>query len=420
MKFKHKIIYISILSTFALNGNDLSAQLRKDPRSVGMAGAYTTIARDFFAVGVNPANLGVVRNFIAMQIMQANVGFSNTSLSLFEYDKFNGADLERDNKKEELLSIIPSEGLTFFFDTSLQPVLGNLSWNNMAISTDIYSIGELTVPKAPFEILLNGNEIGREYELDAGGESLTAAEFGFSNGGTFGNFLVGYTARVIKGLNYFEIGESDAGIVTDSSGIFSKSEFFATASTGGWGGSLDIGMLILDVGKWHLGAAINNLYSTIRWNKNNERIRYFYNIDNLNLNRVAKKGYENLVVGGNERTKFSENFSVRLPTIFRIGASTTINKTLLVIDYQQGFSDRLYASKVGKFAVGIEYFGESNFPFRLGLAVGGRERKEFGLGFGMRFIGIRFDVAYALRGAFTPSNAKGFELSASLWTALGN
>lgn len=420
MNLKQKIICLSILTSFASSAADLSAQLRKDPRSVGMAGAYTTIARDFFAVGVNPANLGIVRNFIAMQLLQVNVGISNTSLSLSEYNKFNGADLEKDNKKEELLSLIPENGLTFFYDSSLQPILGNLSWNNMAISTDVYAIGELTVPKAPFEILFNGNELGREYQLDAAGESLVAAEIGFSNGGVFGNILVGYTTRVIRGISYFGIDESNAGLLTDSSGVFSESEYLVTASAGGWGGSLDVGLLILDVGKWHLGAAINNLYSRIRWTDSNERIRYFYNIDNLNLNRVAKKGFESLVVGGNERTEFSESFSTRLPTIFRMGASTTFYETLVAIDYQQGFSDRLYASKVGKFAVGFEYFGESNFPVRIGIAAGGREKKEFGFGFGMRFIGLRFDFAYALRGGYTPSNAKGFEISASLWTALGN
>jgi len=103
-----------------------------------------------------------------------------------------------------------------------------------------------------------------------------------------------------------------------------------------------------------------------------------------------------------------------------MGASATYYETLVAIDYQQGFSDRLYASKVGRFAVGFEYFGESKIPVRIGFAAGGRERKEFGLGFGLRFLGLRFDFAYALRGGYTPSNAKGFELSASSWTALGN
>lgn len=420
MKLNHKFSCILILISFALSGTDLSAQLRKDPRNIGMAGAYTTIARDFFSVGVNPANLGIVRNFISMQLLQVNVGISNTSLSLTEYNKFNGANLEEDNKKEELLSLIPAEGLTFFFDSSLQPILGNISWNNMAISTDIYAIGELTIPKAPFDILLNGNELGRKYQLDAGGESLAAAEIGFSNGGVIGGILVGYTARVIRGLSYFGIDSSNAVLLTDSSGVFSESEYLVTASAGGWGGSLDFGLLVLDVGKWHIGAAINNIYSKIRWSKNNERIRYFYDIDNLNLNRVAKKGYDALVIGGNERAEFSESFSTRLPTIFRMGGSATYYETLVAIDYQQGFSDRLYASKVGKFAIGFEYFGESNFPVRIGFAAGGRERKEFGLGFGMRFFGLRFDFAYALRGGYIPSNAKGFELSASFWTALGN
>ena len=110
-KFAIKFLMIIIIILGVGNDDELNGQLRKDPRSLGMGGAYTTIARDFFSVGVNPANLGVVRNYIAMQFIQVNFGVSNSSLSLFEYNKFNGADLEEDNKKEELLSLIPEQGL---------------------------------------------------------------------------------------------------------------------------------------------------------------------------------------------------------------------------------------------------------------------------------------------------------------------
>ena len=398
---------------------ELWGQLRKDPRSLGMGGAYTTIARDFFAVGVNPANLGIVRNYIAMQIIQVNFGVSNSSLSLFEYNKFNGADLEEDNKKEELLSLIPDEGLTVYFDTSVQPILGNISWNNMAVTTDIYSVGEVTIPKAPFEIIFNGNDIGVDYSLEAGGESLTAAEIGFSNGGLFRGYLVGYSARIIRGLAYFGVDSSNANFLTDSSKIVGNGEYIMISSKGGLGYSFDIGLLKLNVGGVHIGIALNNLLGKINWSDNNERIKYFYSIDNLNLNRIAKKGYGALVTGDNERTPLNDKFSTKLPRLLRIGASTSFLKTLIAFDYLQGFSDRLYSSKVGKFSLGMEYYGESRTPFRFGISAGGREGKEIGIGLGIRLLKIEVDVAYAMRGAYKPTNANGFELSVSIWTALG-
>lgn len=413
----YKIIAAALL---ILTGVSISsAQMRKDPRGLGMGGAYTTIARDFFSVGVNPANLALVRSYIAMQVVQVNFGISNSSLNLTEYNKFNGADLEEDNKKEELLLLIPDEGLTFYFDSSVQPVLGNISWNNMAVTTDIYTVGDLTVPKAPFEVMFYGNEIGRDYSLEAGGEFLAAAEIGFSNGGVYKNYLLGYTVRVIRGLRYFGVISSEANLLTDSSKISGEGEYLARYSTGGWGLSADIGLLKIDMAGWHFGMAINNLFGTIRWSDNNEQIRYFYKVDDLNLNRIAKKGYSALVVGDNERTELEEDFSVGLPLILRFGVSKSLTNTLLAIDYQQGFSDRIYASKVGKFAIGIEYYGESRMPVRIGIAAGGREGKELGVGFGMRLMSFQFDFGYAFRGAFTPQNSNGFEISLSIWTALG-
>ena len=418
-KFAIKFLMIIIIILGLGNDDELNGQLRKDPRSLGMGGAYTTIARDFFSVGVNPANLGVVRNYVAMQFIQVNFGVSNSSLSLFEYNKFNGADLEVDNKKEELLSLIPEQGLSIYFDSSVQPVLGNISWNNMAVTTDIYSIGEVTIPKAPFEIIFNGNDIGVDYSLGAGGESLTAAEIGFSNGGLFGGYLMGYTMRIIKGLAYFGVDSSAANFLTDSSKITGDGEYILMSSKGGLGYSFDIGLLRVSKGSVHFGISLINLLGTINWSDENERIKYFYTIDNLNLNRVAKKGYGALVTGDNERTSLKEKFSTNLPRLLRIGASTSYRKTLIAFDYIQGFSNQLYSSKVGKFALGMEYYGESRTPFRFGISAGGKEGKEIGVGLGIRLLNIKLDVAASMRGAYKPANAKGFEFSISIWSALG-
>ena len=418
-KFATKLLMLIFMFLGLGNDGELRGQLRKDPRSLGMGGAYTTIARDFFSVGVNPANLGVVRNYIAMQFIQINFGVSNSSLSLFEYNKFNGADLEEGNKKEELLSLIPDEGLSLYFDGSVQPLLGNISWNNMAVTTDIYSIGEVTIPKAPFEIMFNGNGIGVDYSLEAGGESLSAAEIGFSNGGLFGGYLMGYSLRIIKGLAYFGVDSSGANLLTDSSKIVGDGEYIMMSSKGGLGYSFDIGLLRVSRGRVHFGIALINLLGKINWSDDNEQIKYFYTVDNLNLNRVAKKGYSALVTGDNERTPLKEQFSTNLPRLLRIGASTSYRKTLIAFDYVQGFSDRLYSSKVGKFSLGMEYFGESRTPFRFGISAGGKEGKEIGVGLGIRLLKVELDVAYAMRGAYKPANAKGFEFSLSIWSALG-
>ena len=51
-----------LLTIFLLINLGLNAQSKRDPRVVGMAGAYTTIADGIFSVGYNPGLIGLQQN----------------------------------------------------------------------------------------------------------------------------------------------------------------------------------------------------------------------------------------------------------------------------------------------------------------------------------------------------------------------
>ena len=54
---------LSVIITVFLLLNSADSQIKRDPRMVGMGGAYSTISEDYRCVGINPANLAFNNSF---------------------------------------------------------------------------------------------------------------------------------------------------------------------------------------------------------------------------------------------------------------------------------------------------------------------------------------------------------------------
>ena len=66
-----------ILVILILFGFTIQAQSKRDPRMVGMAGAYTTGANGVFSVGFNPGIIGLQQNDpFLIQAAQLDLGIS--------------------------------------------------------------------------------------------------------------------------------------------------------------------------------------------------------------------------------------------------------------------------------------------------------------------------------------------------------
>ena len=76
-----KIIYLFLV--FLFYQDLIISQVKRDPRSIAMANAYTTIADGFFAVGYNPAMIAYQQDKpFMMQVVGFDMGFSGNFLSL--------------------------------------------------------------------------------------------------------------------------------------------------------------------------------------------------------------------------------------------------------------------------------------------------------------------------------------------------
>ena len=72
-----------IIFIFFMIGIFVQAQTKRDPRMVGMAGAYTTIADGIFCVGFNPGIIGLQQNKPFMiQPFQLDIGMLGNFFSI--------------------------------------------------------------------------------------------------------------------------------------------------------------------------------------------------------------------------------------------------------------------------------------------------------------------------------------------------
>ena len=88
---KRLVFYFFI---YFLVQNTILGQIKRDPRSVAMANAYTTIADGFFAVGYNPAMLAYQQDKpFMLQLFGFDMGLSGNFLSLENLNSLSGDTL---------------------------------------------------------------------------------------------------------------------------------------------------------------------------------------------------------------------------------------------------------------------------------------------------------------------------------------
>ena len=77
----------------------VQAQTKRDPRMVGMAGAYTTIADGIFCVGFNPGIIGLQQNKPFMvQPFQLDLGMLGNFFSIQNIAQYSGDTLNTAEK----------------------------------------------------------------------------------------------------------------------------------------------------------------------------------------------------------------------------------------------------------------------------------------------------------------------------------
>ena len=421
--------------------SSLLSQTKRDPRVVGLAGSYTTIAEGIFSVGYNPGLIGLQQDRpLTIQGFQLDFGILGNFFSIENIAQYSGDTLNTRDKNRLFKTLRDAKGMSFFMDTHMPIPLINISRGNLAFSANNIILQNYKLPLGLLELIFYGNGKKNDLDIEFNYEILGMNEYGISFGIPFKYMSWGITAKYMQGLFYLGVDEdsSSSSLITDDLGIYGNGKYIIKQGVGGSGFGLDIGMVSRPLNGWSFGMSIINLAGSLRWEQGgentsssinpltknfypfkwgddelsaNEYIEYTFTIDTI---RVDKMSNDSLF---KNETKFipypsnAKDFVTRMPMTFRMGASKQFNNFLVASDLVAGFENRYYSRKQWKWSIGTEWTKMYSFPLRIGFAWGGGDMKELGLGFGIRKSKLKFDFGFAFRNGMWIHTMKGLNLS---------
>ena len=419
----------------------LFSQSKRDPRVVGLAGSYTTIAEGIFSVGYNPGLIGLQHDRpLTIQGFQIDFGLLGNFFSIENIAKYSGDTLSTRDVNKFFKTLRNQNGLSFFMDTHMPIPLINISKGNLAFSANNILLQNYKLPMGLLELIFYGNGKKANLDLEFSYEILGVNEYGISFGIPFKYMSWGITAKYMQGLFYLGVDDdsSSSSLITDDLGIYGNGKYIIKQGVGGSGFGLDIGVVSRPLDGWSFGLSVINLMGSIRWEQGGEEstssinpltksfypfkwgddelssdeyIEYTFTIDTI---RADKMSNDSLFKNETKFLKIPSNakdFVTRMPATFRAGASKQFNNFLIASDLVAGFENRYYARKQWKWSIGTEWSRMPTLPLRIGFGWGGGDFKELGIGFGLKKSRVMFDFGFAFRNGMWLHTMKGLNLS---------
>lgn len=447
-----KLIPFLIILSLASAG---LGQAHIDARGLGLSNAYTVASRGVSAVGYNPANLGYTEDLgFSANLFDMKVTAFNNFMSLALFNEYftgdrrgNPINLEANRlgtdqtHKEYLLSQIPDDGFAFGLGLSI-PIPGlNFSFGNYAFTSGIEYYQRNSMPKSLFEILTEGNEVGRSFDLSFGQDILMIANMGFSFAIPFESYNIGATVKYLSGIGFAGVDSSGGALSTEPTGLASDGFYRYTRAIGGNGMALDVGFNTRKMGNWQYGLAINNLLGFVNWGNDDTFIAKnisfienlipvrdllqissdssqfsastIYSLDMEDINVTgALAGSDSLFALQETNVPIPDSLRMNYPAIFRAGLSYQYeNDFILFADISAGLDDYYYASRTWRFAVAAEWIRFKMVPIRSGLAFGGPYGREASIGTGVHLLWFDADLALKFLGGMGFATAEGIEFA---------
>lgn len=444
----------------------LEAGDRTNIRALGMARVLGPVARGIHAFGINPANLALPDNSrFGLSFLPFGVRISSNLISYDIYQEYFTGVLQPDGSRkprylntEDKMRILESmeSGLgTTRMDVDAIIVGMSFSFRGrigVGFSVSDHLGGKLVLPKDYARFFLFGlDSSGSKYVFD--GTEVSAwwwREFNVSAGmaipvelNPFEDFYAGVGVKVLKGYGMIQTSHYRASIanvplggnqyradlkfdyLTRRSGI----DFFRESSNeipifpmpAGNGFAVDLGLACTIRGiSLHLGVSD---IGTVRWKRN---LTETYGSYNLSIDDPLSQANEDSIQeAGKGKNRPGGEFTTSLPTILRLGAAMSSDRTPLLhflpgelfvaAEYQQGLSSSMGGTTTPRLALGLEYKVISFLPLRTGVSVGGDEPFRWAAGIGLDFEYVRVDVATENVGIlFFPNQLTMISLAAGL------
>lgn len=394
----------------------LSAQIDKsNARGMALGGAYSAVARGAEAVNWNPAVLGLrSAPRFSLLLPGAGLAFQNSSFTLNDYRRYNGAVLTEQDKTA-ILGKIPNEGLGLDFDSGANVLA--LSVRRFAFAASVASASNLKFSRQFIDLALNGNQFEQTYDFSAtDGEGFAAARFAISYGQPvsmpgFRDFALGISLKYLMGLAVAEVTSASGSFLTDFQGLHGNGRVDLRTALGGGGLSLDFGAAGQLSERFALTLGFQNIINNIQWKTEVRNYTYGVRVDSITVERLSETDADSLIDDYSEEATGTA-FNSKLPKQILVGAAYTTRAFVYAFEYIQAFSNAPGVSTKPVLATGIEYRGIPFLPLRLGAALGGNQGALTSLGFGLNFWGFSLNFAsQAYRGFLIPGTGRGIALA---------
>ncbi|MEE8437860.1 MAG: DUF5723 family protein [Candidatus Neomarinimicrobiota bacterium] len=427
----------------------VTSQVKRDPRAVALAGAYSTIADGIFTVGYNPALLAYqVDKPFMLQLAGFDIGIMGNYFSLAALNSLSGDTLNQSDKDALLNRLDNAGGLKFFSDYHMAFPGLNYASGNMALTSNMLIMADYKFPADLIRLILEGNADNPVLDLTFQYEIMGVNEFGFSFAVPYQKLAFGLTLKYLQGMFYLGVDQdsSSSEFVTTPTSVYGSGTYQLRQGIGGTGIALDIGISSQEINGWRFGFSIINALGSISWNKpsmikdilagpdnqygngddlfhftwggetlnDSNKVVYTFIIDSLradNLSSGAPFRSSSKVVNNLDKNGKPKQFKTNYPAILRFGTSLRKNDLLLSSDLITGFEDRLFARAGWKWSIGAELTRFEGMPLRIGFAWAGLDNTELGMGFGIHKGPMIFDVGFAFRNGIWFQTMKGFNLS---------
>jgi len=257
-----------------------------------------------------------------------------------------------------------------------------------AFTSEIAVFGNLGLPKALFNLMMEGNIVGDSLDLDLNEEFQGAAEWGFSVAVPTGRAAFGFTLKYLQGLFHLGVDHDSSGgyFLTDTTGFKGEGRYLIKQAIGGGGFGLDIGFATDEINGYRFGISLINALGSIRWHgpsltkdllgsaiqglmpwRENEYFLYTYRVNEVTAEdymqgEAVDSLFQNdsytvvetasglvpsdTLTNADLEAIIPKPFVTDYPTLFRVGASKRIeNFGLVSMDLLTGFREHLWASR---------------------------------------------------------------------------
>ncbi len=448
---------ISILITTLLLVASGYGQAHIDARGLGLCNVYTVSSRGISAIGYNPANLGYTEDLtFSADLLDFKITAFNNFMSLALFNQYfsgdkdgNPIDLEQKmvgserTHKDFLLSEISEDGFSFGMGVSVPIPLLNVSVGNYAFTSGVEYYMQNSLPTGIFEIVMEGNQLGRSFDLSLTQDVLMVTNFGFSFAVPFEKYNVGATIKYLAGIGFAGVDSSGGAFSTRPTGLESDGFYRYTRAIGGNGLAIDLGFNTRKIDNWQFGFAINNVIGFINWGNDDNFIaknigiieaivpvRDLLQISSDSTTFSASTLYSMEMEGVNvtgalantdslfrldeEQVPRPDSLRMNYPAMFRLGGSYQYkNDFIIMADLSAGLDDYYFADRSWRLALAAEWIRFPIVPIRSGMAFGGPYGSEASVGAGVHLIWFDADIALKLLGGMSFANAEGIEFGIS-------